>query len=190
MSETNFQKITICGLAGTGTTSLGKELAGKLGYAFISAGELFRKKAKEDGISLAELEERAKADERYDRDLDQRMQVFGRTHICFVVEGRLAWRNIPDSIKILLVCEDEIRIQRVARRDMIPFEQAQRETRHREALIQERYACLYGIVDLTERSQFDITISTEDAGVAEIASELVALLYDMGLPRPVRTGTF
>lgn len=55
-------KITIFGLAGAGTSTVGKMLAEKLGYKFLSSGDIFRKKARDSGITLPELHECIKAD--------------------------------------------------------------------------------------------------------------------------------
>ena len=48
-------KITISGLPGSGTTTVAKLLAERLGYKLISAGDVFRKLAMERGMTLEEF---------------------------------------------------------------------------------------------------------------------------------------
>jgi len=93
-------KITIFGLAGTGTTSAGKMLAEKLGYQFVSSGNMFRDMANENGMTLNEFEEATNKDSKYDDALDQKIKEFGEKNDNFIVESRLAWHFIPDSLKI------------------------------------------------------------------------------------------
>ncbi|MCH7530079.1 AAA family ATPase, partial [Patescibacteria group bacterium] len=47
-----YRNIIVCGDVGTGTTTLSKELAKKLGWRHISAGNFFRKYFKKHNIPL------------------------------------------------------------------------------------------------------------------------------------------
>jgi cytidylate kinase len=47
MIKINKMKITIFGLAGSGTSTIGKLLCEKLGYKFMSSGNIMRSWAKE-----------------------------------------------------------------------------------------------------------------------------------------------
>src|SRR3989304_2879763 len=160
-------KITIFGLAGTGTTSAGKMLAGKLGYQFLSTGYIFRDMAKENGMTLNKFEEATNKNPKYDNQLDQRIKEFGEKNDNFVVESRLAWHFIPDSIKIKLECDFETRVKRVAARDKISFEEAREHTEFREKMIAERYRKYYGITDFTDE-KFDLVIDTANIDVEAV----------------------
>ncbi|MEX1087560.1 MAG: cytidylate kinase family protein, partial [Candidatus Paceibacterota bacterium] len=105
-------KITICGLAGTGTSTTGKKLASVLEYEFISSGGIFRAKAAEYGMDLHEFEDLCRSDEKYDRAVDDEIATIGKSKDDIVVESRLAWYFIPDSFKVLLVCDRHTRVSR------------------------------------------------------------------------------
>lgn len=153
-------KITIFGLAGTGKTTVGKELAATLGYEFQSSGNLFRAKAGELGIDLASFEKLADENEKYDKELDQRVAEYGKTHDNFIFESRLAWHFIPDSIKVRLFCDEDESIRRIALRESKDFETAKRETKFRADTILGRYKKYYGIEKYPEKDFFDIAIDT------------------------------
>ncbi|OGF51994.1 hypothetical protein A3I27_01190 [Candidatus Giovannonibacteria bacterium RIFCSPLOWO2_02_FULL_43_11b] len=167
-------KITIFGLAGTGTTSAGKMLAEKLGYQFVSSGHMFREMAKENGMSLNEFEEATNKDPKYDNELDQWIKKFGEENNNFVVESRLAWHFIPDSIKIKLICDFDERIKRVAAREKISFDEAMEHNEFRDKKIAERYAKYYGIKDFAD-DKFDLVIDTTTTSIEETAEKIAAI---------------
>lgn len=155
-------KITIFGMAGTGTSSTGKELAMRLQYPFVSGGDMGRLTASELGVTLNELEELSKKDKKYDLLRDDHLREFGQTHPHCVVEARLGWFNVPDSFKVKLFCDDKTRIERIMRRENKTFEQVQKETVEREGAIRERFKDYYSM-DFdreTEDHKFDLVIDT------------------------------
>src|SRR3990167_1252605 len=104
-------KITIFGLAGTGTTSAGKMLAEKLGYQFVSSGNMFRDMANENGMTLNEFEEATNKDSKYDDALDQKIKEFGEKNDNFIIESPLAWHFTQGWKKVKLTCDFEGRIR-------------------------------------------------------------------------------
>ena len=168
-------KITIFGLAGTGTTSEGKILSEKIRYQFVSSGNIFREMAKEQGMNLNEFEEASNEDPKFDYELDNRMKKFGEESDNFVVESRLAWHFVPDSIQIQLTCDFETRIKRIANRDNLSFKEAKEFTEFREKKIFERYAKYYGINDFDD-NKFDLVIDTTNTPVDDVVAKIVAIL--------------
>src|SRR5690606_36086049 len=120
-------KITLCGLAGTGTSTLAKILAKNLNCDKTSSGDMFRQLAESMGITLAELEILSEKDPQFDNELDQAIARYGEDHPDCVIDSRLAWHFVPDSLKVKLDCDYHVRISRVADRDNISFEQAEKE---------------------------------------------------------------
>ncbi|OGF69508.1 hypothetical protein A3H65_02910 [Candidatus Giovannonibacteria bacterium RIFCSPLOWO2_02_FULL_45_14] len=164
-------KITIFGLAGTGTTSAGKMLAGKLGYQFLSTGYIFRDMAKENGMTLNKFEEATNKNPKYDNQLDQRIKEFGEKNNNFIVESRLAWHFIPDSIKVKLVCDFGERIKRVATRDKISSKEAGEHNEFRDKKIAERYEKYYGIKDFND-DKFDLVIDTTATSIEGVVQRI------------------
>ena len=168
-----MRKFTIFGLAGTGTTSVGELLAKNFGYKFVSSWGKFRDKSNELGMELNEFEKLCLRDPKYDIELDRFIADFGRENINFVVESRLAYRFIPDSIKIKLVCDYSTRIQRVARRHSIPTSVASEKTNFRERMAERRYSKYYDIKKLAPDKKFQIIIDTSRISIEKIVGKIV-----------------
>lgn len=106
-------RITISGMIGSGKSSVADEIAKRLGYQRFSSGDFMREIAKERGISLMELSKIAETNPKIDREIDQRQIKFGKTHDNFVIDGRLSWYFIPDSLKIYLNVSNEEAARRI-----------------------------------------------------------------------------
>lgn len=166
-------KITLFGLAGTGTTTTGREIATRLNLEFLSTGNMFRAQAAELGLSINELDKLSQVDPKYDRMLDERIADYGRTHDNFLIESRMAWHFIPDSIKIKLFCDFDTRIARVAARDVMSVEEAHRLTVEREQAIFDRYDRYYGVVDCNNDANFDLVIDTTSAPFELVTKQII-----------------
>lgn len=174
--RTNMTKVTIFGFAGTGTSSTGRMLAQELRCEFVSSGNIFRAEAAKRGLSLIEFTQLTSTDSSYDKVLDQRMIDFGKDHSHFVVESWLAYHFIPDSKKIKLVCDLDERIERVARRDKIPLEQARKDTAFREDFNRKKYKSLYGIEDYADDSHFDLILDTTTTPISKIVAKIKTII--------------
>lgn len=173
-------KITLFGLAGTGTSSVGKLLAKKLGYTFMSTGNIFRAKADSLGLTLHEFEELCNQNPEHDKALDQDVKNFGEKNDNFVIESRLAWYFIPDSIKIKLHCDFVERIKRVAKRDGVSTKEAQGLTLAREAFGAQRYKDFYDIHDFAPDSAFDLCIDTTTTPIEKVIERILSYLEERG----------
>ncbi len=165
-------KISLFGLAGTGTSSVGKVLAEKRGYIFYSSGNIFREMASERGLDLYKFGKLCEKEPQIDMELDKRVEKFGKTNDDFIIDSRLAWHFIPDSIKIKLSCTDEIRIKRVSERDEISFIDAKKKTVEREISEKTRYYNYYKIKDYTDDKHFDLVIDTSDISIEEVSRKI------------------
>ena len=66
--------ITISGLPGSGKTTVARLVARALGLEHVYAGDLFRKQAEAEGLTLEEYARRAETDHSIDRRLDEQMR--------------------------------------------------------------------------------------------------------------------
>jgi cytidylate kinase len=174
-------KITIFGLSGTGKSTAGKMLASKLGYEFMSTGNLFRAHAASLGMTLNELETASEETDIHDKQLDQNTAQYGKTHDQFVFESRLAWYFIPDSFKVCLSCPFDVRTSRIAEREQKPIEVAREETIHRETSSFSRYKDYYGLEDITNPQNFDLVVDTEHNNPEQVVAIIVEALKERGL---------
>lgn len=165
-------KISLFGLAGTGTSSVGKFLADKRKYIFYSSGNIFREMASERGMDLYKFGKLCEKEPQIDMELDKRIEKFGKTNDDFVIDSRLSWYFIADSIKIKLVCSDEIRIKRVSERDEITLDEAKKKTIEREISEKTRYYNYYKIKNYSEDKHFDLIIDTSNISIEEVSRKI------------------
>jgi len=95
-------KITISGTPGSGKNTIGEILANKLKYRLYNIGDLRREIAKKMNLSLEEFNKLGESEGFTDKDVDKIIQEIGKTQDNFIVNGRLAFHFIPDSVKIFL----------------------------------------------------------------------------------------
>jgi len=152
--------VTISGPAGSGKSHCASELAKYFGVPLYSSGSVFRKMAAERGLSVEAFSKMAESDDTIDNEIDRRTEECARGGSC-IIEARLArWfsGNVP-KLSFYLNAPFDVRARRIAEREGIPFEEASRRTREREASERMRYRKLYGI-DLSDLSTYDFVINT------------------------------
>lgn len=178
----NCLVITVSGLAGSGTTTLCRNLARYYGFKHIYAGLIFRQMAREMGMTLEEFQKYAELHPEVDREVDRR-QVEAAEECNVVIEGRLAgWMVEKADLKIWLDAPIRERARRVARREGISVEKAFMAIAEREKQNRKRYLNLYGI-DIDDMSIYDLVIDTSKwgpDGVFSIVKAAIDHLYPDG----------
>ncbi|WP_297419385.1 (d)CMP kinase [Thermococcus sp.] len=174
--------ITVSGLAGSGTTTLCRNLAKHYNFKHIYAGLIFRQMAKETGMTLQEFQEYAELHPEVDREVDRR-QIEAANECNVVIEGRLAgWMVKEADLRIWLDAPIMERAKRVARREGISIEEAFVQIAEREKGNRKRYLNLYGI-DIDDKSIYDLIINTahwNPEGVFAIVKAAIDHLYPDG----------
>lgn len=94
--------ITIAGAPGSGKSTVAKLLAEKLGYEYVSVGNMRRKMAEERGMTLEEFNSLGEKEEFTDKEVDLYQKKLGETKDNLVIDGRTSWYFIPQSYKIFL----------------------------------------------------------------------------------------
>ncbi|MFB6204536.1 MAG: (d)CMP kinase [Candidatus Nanohaloarchaea archaeon] len=157
--------VTIDGLSGAGKGTLADHISELLDVNHLSTGGVFRRIAREKGMTVLELSKEA------DRDVD--LEVDRR-----ILEKALAEDSVIDSrisswvlgdysdLKIYLEADLDERARRVAEREGIPEEEARENIVERDEANRERYRKYYGI-DISRRDIYDLVIDNTDLGVEE-----------------------
>ncbi len=175
--------IAVAGGPGSGTTTLCRLLAARLGATHVYAGLVFRGLAAEQGMDVVAFSRFAEGRPEVDEELDRRMIESARTGDV-VLDARLsAWHaaraGVP-ALRVLLAVRPEVAAQRVARREgRADVDEVRRENAEREASETRRYRDLYGF-NPTDRSHYDLVIDSSAASAEEIAQRIVEELHVRG----------
>ncbi len=138
-------RIAISGPPGSGTTTVARLVSEKLGYELISAGEIFRRMARERGYTLEEFSRIADENEEIDVYIDRTQKELAESRENVVVEGRLSAWMVERAFKVYIFAPEDVRVERIAKREGKSVEQVREETRKREEYERRRYAKYYGI---------------------------------------------
>lgn len=174
--------ITLCGIAGSGKTTVGRLLAKRLGYKFYSMGDLRGKMAMERGLTIDQLNEIGKNEAWTDNDVDDYAKELGKKEDKLVVDGWVAWHFIPHSFKVLLTVDPETAAERVFKEQRPDEEKKATIPAMKRMLLKrlennrERYHKHYGIVDFMDRKHFDFVVDTTDITAQQVADKIFEAL--------------
>lgn len=168
--------ITLGGTPGSGKSTIGKILAEKLNYEFLSMGQIRRKYALDKGMSLEELNELAKTNPESDKLVDEFLVKLGKQDK-LIIDGRLGWYFIPSSFKIWIAVSEEEGARRIFSHERVEEtynSEIEIINRNKERIIEDknRYKELYNIEDYTSNENYDLILDTSNI-TAEEASEII-----------------
>jgi len=106
----------------------------------------------------------------FDREVDSLMRKKLIQELHLVVEADLAGFNaqgIEGVFKILLICDDALRIDRLVNRDNITIEEAKQHLKIREEENTKKWQRLYGEHDFWDPKLYDLVIDTYAHGPNE-----------------------
>ncbi len=170
-------KITVSGLPGSGTTTVARLLAERLGWKLISAGEVFRRLAMERGMTLEEFSQYAEENPDIDIYIDRMQRELAEREENVIVEGRLSGWMIKNAFKVWLYADPDIRYERIAKREGIDLSRARVETKRREELEKRRYKKFYSI-DLDDISIYHIAVNSGKFEPEEIV-EIILKAFEL-----------
>jgi len=167
--------ITISGLPGSGKTTVARLVALELGLEHVYAGNIFRRQAEANRLTLAEYVARAETDPSIDRELDRQMEARAAQGDA-VLEGRLAAfvadrAGVP-ALRVFLEASEDVRAARISGREGGAAAERLREIQAREASDHHRYLDLYG-VDYHDHARYDLVMETDRRTPGEIAQAIV-----------------
>lgn len=169
--------ITIGGKSGSGKSSVSKAVAQTLGYKFFSTGNFFREQAAKRGLSVLEYDKLAASKKEFDLQADEVQKKLGQKEKNLVVESRLGFYFIPNSIKIFLTAKDEIRAKRTmeagrAQENHTNFKGALKKLAERDECDKSRYVKLYGVDPFNEKN-YDFVLDTSNNTVSQSAKAIL-----------------
>ena len=169
--------ITISGIAGSGKSTVAKLLAKKLNCKHYSVGDFMRQIAKERGLTLLELSKQAEKDKSIDIELDKKQIELGKKEDNFVIDSRLGFHFIPNSIKVFLEVDINEAANRILKekREHEQYKDIQESIEKIKTRINsedKRYEEYYD-VDYHNKNSYDIVINTTKTQPEEVAEKIL-----------------
>ena len=170
--------ITISGDLGSGKSTVANAIAEKFKLKHYSAGDFMREMAEEKGITLLELSKLAEKNPAVDKEIDERNKTLAEKEQNFVIDSRLAWHFIPNSLKIYLKCDVDEAAKRIFPRkqkgddENISLEKTKENIIRREKSEIQRYKDYYGI-DLKDESNYDFLLDTTKCKKEEVIKKVL-----------------
>ena len=176
-------KITITGTPGSGKSSIGKMLAQRFDLRYYSIGDLMDKIAMEKHVSLTELSKLAEETDEVDKKLDGE-QIKLKDQKEFIIDSRLGWFFIPNSIKLFLdvnIDEASKRIfndNRTHEKENTDLETTKENIMRRIESERKRYKKYYE-VDFYNPDLYDLFIDTTQLTKDEVYQKIVMFINEI-----------
>jgi len=175
--QLKYASVAISGRPGAGRSTLLKNLkpiVEPLGWEVFSGGDWARQFAIQSGKHHPKDPKHHKATD-YGDDIDHQIDVALREklsdpNVHMAVESWIAgWnmRGIKHVLKVLLMCDDALRIDRVVNRDNITVAEAKEHLWEREEKNVTKWKRMYGVTDYWDPKYYDLVINTYSHGPTE-----------------------
>lgn len=156
----NINKITISGKICTGKTTLLKNLEKKLGWPIFMTGKLFRDYVDRNHLDLEQVEEQSNV---LTKKIDYQVRDLLHQQGNLIVDGWMSGimaNNLADVLKVLLICDDNIRYQRFAEREKISFSESMKKVEERQNNWFKKLEKIYKRNDFVDPKNYDLIIDT------------------------------
>jgi CMP/dCMP kinase len=176
------QIITIAGKPGSGKSCTSKASAAELGFGHFSSGDLMRELGSKRGLDILDTNKVAESDTELDRQVDEKLIDIGKSSSELVIDSRMAWHWIPDSLKIYLdldlltaatrIINDSDEERRA--KENIPDDPEEYAEQLQQRLTSEsyRYWTKYG-VDPYNSKNYDLVVDTASASKNDVVARVV-----------------
>ena len=94
--------IAVSGPHGSGKSTAARNVAERLGFEYISAGELFREMAKKENMNLEEFSKEAEIKEEIDKYIDNKTLELGQTRDNIVIDAQLGGWMLKENADMLV----------------------------------------------------------------------------------------
>ena len=192
------KKIIVCisGLAGTGKSTLAKQIAKKYNLNYYSGGDALKELAAEEGYNsqmngwwespegLKFLAKREK-DLTFDKLVDEKLIEFSKKGEVLLDSWTMPWL-LNSGFKIWLAASEDKRTERIANRDKLTIQQARKVLREKETRTKKIYRKLYGFKLGEDFDPFHIIIDTEKLTAKEVFEILCQVMEKIILPNKLQ----
>jgi predicted cytidylate kinase len=171
-------RITLSGCVGSGKTTVGKLLANKLQYNFISIGNRTRQFAETKGLSIVQFQELCLTNPEMDKQIDFEFSNECNDSENLIIDYRLGFKFIKNAYHIFLKISEETAIERIksANRNAETFETISQ----RNESFKNQFLNAYG-VDYTMPKNYDLIVDVEQFKDAEEVVEFIIYKLNQSL---------
>ena len=180
-SKLKYHNIAISGKVATGTSTLARNLEKTLSWKRVNVGDIQREFDRKRGMSEHFSGSDTRADD-WERKLEEMTKEKLSQEKHLIYEAWLAGfvaKGIPKVLKVLLICDDALRIDRLVNRDKMSVEEAKKQITLREKGNIKKWKRLYGDFDFWSPTYFDLIINTYSSGSHETLGKV---LDKLGFP--------
>lgn len=137
-----------------------------------------REMAAERGMTILELSRSAEGGDTIDREIDARTVSLAEERDDFVMDARLGWHFVPDSVKVFLEVRPEVAAQRIyraqrgAEHENVSLGDTRRAIERRTESEATRYMTYYDL-DYSDHSNYDLVVDTSDRSIEEVVGAIV-----------------
>lgn len=171
-----YDKITISGKICTGKTTLLESLKRELNWPIFMTGKLFRDYVKKHNLDLEQVEEQ---NDKLTKEIDYKVRDLLQKDGNLIVDGWMSGimaHKLPNVLKILLVCKDEVRYQRFAEREKINIEDAKKKVEERQNNWFEKLEKIYNRNDFVDQKNYDLIIDTSTVSSEEVLKKVINMI--------------
>ena len=182
-STKNKSVIVVSGPPGSGSTSVAKLLAEKLGYSYFVPGKIMKLLGNADDESEAALKgwKTDKGGSReFHEDLDK-LQIEEAKKGNVVICGKLSIHFLKDisDFKVWLDVALEERAKRTAERDGIDVEEAKKEISERQAIERREWEKIYGFDYFYQKDIADFVLDSSQITLEETVDKILEFVNQL-----------
>jgi predicted cytidylate kinase len=168
-----IDKITLSGFAGSGKSTIGKNLQEAINFEFISVGNFSRKFAKEAyGMTINAFQQKCKEEPQLDQEIDNKFQNECNSKQNLVIDYRLGFKFIQNAFHVLLKVSDEVASNRIKTANRIDEAVSAKAINTRNDSMRKRFLSTYK-VDFMDEVNYHFIIDTDNLTPEEITHLII-----------------
>ena len=175
--------VSITGLPGCGSSTVGKLLASKLGLEFFSAGAYYKsygKGNKETDKAIDFLGSKEGISKSVNDSVDNmQIELAKKGNIVIDAKAAIYFLKELSNLKVWLTAPFDIRAMRVSNREGWSLEQASEKLKKKEFLEKELFQKVYGLDYLAQEKEADLKIDVSSILPEEIVSKILEELNNL-----------
>ncbi len=160
------RNITISGGVASGKSTIGKLLAKKLNYEYVSLGSKAREIAKSKDLDISDFQKYCIQNPSLDKEIDKLFSKECNEKTNLIVDYRLGYKFIPKSFKVFLNVTERVAIERLKKANRM--NETYQTLKSREGSFRKQFYNNYGIINYEETENYDMVISVDNQNPNEI----------------------